>query len=258
MKKSVLLFLCLFLGSVWQIGAQSASNTLNTPFVDVQVRGINGNQEGALAIQVILLLAVIALSPSVLLLLTSFLRVAIVLDFIKRALGLQQVPPNQIIMGISLFLTLFVMWPTFSEVYQQAFKPYSKGEITVQETFSRAEKPFRYFMFKQINDSADGRKNIELFLTLTGRHEQPKVLADIPTYVLIPAFILNELRIAFKIAILLFLPFLIIDMVVSSVLMSMGMMMLPPAMISTPFKLMLFVLVDGWSLITRNVIEGFL
>ncbi len=258
MKKSTIILLWLLVLPALALNAQNASDSLNTPFVDIEVQGIDGPQEGALAIQVILLLAVIALSPSLILLLTSFLRIAIVLDFIKRALGLQQVPPNQVIMGVALFLTIFVMWPTFEQIYEDSFKPYADGEITIQEMFEGAEAPIRFFMFKQINDSADGRKNIELFLRMSGTTEQPEVLADIPTYVIIPAFILNELRIAFKIAILLFLPFLIIDMVVSSVLMSMGMMMLPPAMISTPFKLMLFVLVDGWSLITRNLIEGFL
>lgn len=257
MKKFLLIFCLACIVPTGVLFAQSSTRDLNTPFVDIAVRGVDGNQEVALTIQILLLLSVIALSPSILLLLTSFLRVSIVFDFIKRALGLQQVPPNQIILGISLFLTLFIMWPVFEQVYTDSFKPFAQGEISIDEMFPRAEKPFRFFMFKQINNSDEGRENIELFLSLSGETEKPKVLADIPTYVLIPAFILNELRIAFKIAIILFLPFIIIDMVVSSILMSMGMIMLPPTMIAMPFKLMLFVLVDGWSLLTRNLVESF-
>lgn len=258
MKKLLILGL-LLLGGAFSAYAQNAAPAgLRTPFVDITVRGLEGNQETALSIQIILLLAVIALSPSIVLLTTCFLRVSIVFDFIKRALSLQQVPPTQVILGISLFLSAFIMWPTLTTIYQESFKPFSKGEIQIAQMYSNAEKPLRSFMFSQINGSQEGRKNIELFLSLSGVKEQPKILADIPTYVLIPAFILNELRIAFKIAIALYLPFIIIDMVVSSILMSMGMIMLPPVMISLPFKLLLFVLVDGWSLITMNLVEGFL
>lgn len=258
MKKKLLIVGLLLLGTVGLLSAQSSvPANLRTPFVDIAVRGLEGNQETALSIQIILLLAVITLSPSIVLLTTCFLRISIVFDFIKRALSLQQVPPTQIVLGISLFLSAFVMWPTLNEIYQESFKPFSKGEIQIAQMYSNAEKPLRSFMFNQINNSQEGRKNIELFLSLSGVKEQPKVLADIPTYVLIPAFVLNELRIAFKIAIAIYLPFIVIDMVVSSILMSMGMIMLPPVMISLPFKLLLFVLVDGWSLITMNLVEGF-
>jgi len=253
-------FLTVFLSffAIISISAQSAGSNAVTPFVDIAVRGVEGNQETALSIQIILLLAVITLSPSIILLTTSFLRLSIVFDFVKRALSLQQVPPNQVILGISLFLTLFIMWPTFNKIYTESFKPFSDGEFGIEEMYKKAEKPLRFFMFKQINNSDEGRKNIELFLALSGETKQPEVLADIPTYVLVPAFILNELRIAFKIAIVLFLPFIVIDMIVASILMSMGMIMLPPVMVSLPFKLMLFVMVDGWSLLTVNLVEGFL
>lgn len=258
MKKYSIIFLFLFCCMGGALHGQNATNGLNTPFVDINIRGVDGNQETALTIQIILLLAVIALSPSIILLTTSFLRISIVFEFIKRALSLQQVPPTQIILGVSLFLTLFVMWPTFSDIYDNSFKPFANGEINISQMYTNAEKPLRNFMFNQIDNSKEGRKNIELFLGLSGVSEQPKVLADIPTYVLVPAFILNELRIAFMIAIALYIPFIIIDMVVSSVLMSMGMIMLPPVMISLPFKLLLFVMVDGWSLLTRNVVQGFM
>jgi flagellar biosynthetic protein FliP len=185
---------------------------------------------------------------------TSFLRVAIVLDFIKRALALQQVPPNQVIMGIALFLTIFIMWPTFSIINTNALQPLAAGELSIENAYRQAEAPLREFMFRQMRSSP---QNIALFMEMRGLG-QPNSLADVPTYVLIPAFILNELTIAFKIGILLFIPFIVIDMVVASCLMSMGMIMLPPIMISMPFKLTLFVLVDGWGLLTNQLMHSFL
>jgi flagellar biosynthetic protein FliP len=185
---------------------------------------------------------------------TSFLRVSIVLDFIKRALSLQQVPPNQVLLGIAFFLTSFIMWPTFTEIYDNSLRPMSDGEISIEEAYIAAERPLRIFMYSQMRSNPE---NIRLFMTMRGL-PKPETLADVPTYILIPSFILNELTIAFKIGILLFIPFIIIDMVVASTLMSMGMIMLPPVMISTPFKLILFVLVDGWNLMTRQLVESFL
>jgi flagellar biosynthetic protein FliP len=185
---------------------------------------------------------------------TSFLRISIVLDFVKRALSLQQVPPNQVLMGISLFLTIFIMWPTFQTIYDNSFRPLSEGKISVQQAYSQAEAPLRLFMYTQMQGNPD---NIRLFMTMRGLN-RPETLADVPTYVLIPAFILNELTIAFKIGILLFIPFIVIDMVVASALMSMGMIMLPPVMISMPFKLILFILVDGWGLLTNQLIRSFI
>jgi flagellar biosynthetic protein FliP len=184
---------------------------------------------------------------------TSFLRISIVLDFVKRALSLQQVPPTQVLMGISLFLTVFIMWPTFETVYNDALKPMSDGKISVSEAYTAAEKPFRIFMYRQMSSDP---QNIKLFMSMRGL-PKPNTLADVPTYVLVPAFILNELTVAFKIGILLYIPFIIIDMVVASILMSMGMIMLPPVMISMPFKLILFVLVDGWGLLTQNIVRSF-
>ena len=224
------------------------------PFVDLSVRSPTTGKEVAFSLQLLLLLTVLSLAPSLLILMTSFLRVSIVLDFVKRALSLQQVPPGQVLMGIALFLTIFIMWPTFNEVYTQSIQPLTAGTIGVEDAYRAAEKPFRLFMYAQMKSNPE---NIRLFMTMRGL-PKPQSLADVPTYVLVPAFILNELTISFKIGILLYIPFIIIDMVVASTLMSMGMIMLPPVMISTPFKLILFVLVDGWNLMARQLVESFL
>lgn len=226
---------------------------LQIPFIDVQVREPNGAGEVALSLQLLLLLAVLTLAPSLVILLTSFLRIAIVLDFIKRALSLQQVPPNQVLMGIALFLSLFIMWPAVSNIYENAYLPFSRGEIETGEAFERFEKPIRIFMYRQMRADTG---SIELFMRM-GDFPKPQVLADVPTFVLIPAFILHELTVAFRIGILLFIPFIIIDMVVASTLMSMGMIMVPPIIISLPFKLLLFVLVDGWNLLVGQLVQSF-
>jgi flagellar biosynthetic protein FliP len=223
------------------------------PFVDLTVREPRSGREVAFSLQLLLLLTVLSLAPSIFIIMTSFLRISIVLDFVKRALSLQQVPPNQVILGISLFLTLFIMWPTFDDMYQKSFRPLSEGQIGVEEAYREAERPMRLFMYNQMRKSPD---NIRLFMSMRGL-PKPNTLADVPTYVLIPAFILNELTVAFKIGILLYIPFIVIDMVVASALMSMGMIMLPPVMISMPFKLILFILVDGWGLMTAQLIKSF-
>ncbi|MDR1930617.1 MAG: flagellar type III secretion system pore protein FliP [Treponema sp.] len=224
------------------------------PFIDLTVRNPANNQEVAFSVQLLLLLTILSLAPSIIILMTSFLRISIVLDFVKRALSLQQVPPNQVILGISLFLTLFIMWPTLSVIYENAFRPLADGNIGVEEAYREAEGPLRVFMYRQMEGSPD---NIRLFMAMRGL-DRPNTLADVPTYVLIPAFILSELTVAFKIGIMLFIPFIVIDMVVASALMSMGMIMLPPVMISMPFKLILFILVDGWTLLTEQMIRSFL
>ena len=235
-----------------QAAAPSASN-LNFPFVDLNVRTARNNGEVVLSVQLLLLLTVLALAPSILILTTSFLRIAIVFDFIKRALSLQQAPPNQVLMGLALFLTLFIMWPTFDEIYQRSVKPFGEGKMGLQEMYTNAEKPIRIFMYRQIGNDTEP---IKLFMSMR-KLPKPRTLADVPTYVLIPAFVLHEMTTAFKIGILLFIPFIIIDMVVASTLMSMGMIMLPPVMISMPFKLILFVLVDGWGLLTMQLVRSF-
>lgn len=219
------------------------------PTIDVQIRRAQTGNEISFYVQILLLLTILTLAPSILLLMTCFLRFSIVLDFIKRALSLQQVPPTSVLNGIALFLTLFVMWPTFTGIYNNAFKPLSEGQIPIERALSEAEAPLRIFMYKQMANNTD---YISLFMSL-GKLDKPETLADVPTYALIPAFILHELTAAFRIGILLYIPFIVIDMVVASILMSMGMIMLPPVQISMPFKLILFILVDGWGLLTRQL-----
>ena len=223
------------------------------PFVDLTIRNPSNNKEVAFSIQLLLLLTVLSLAPSILILMTSFLRISVVLDFIKRALSLQQVPPNQVLMGIAFFMTVFIMWPTLDQINKNALTPLAAGKISVSEAYRAGEAPLRLFMYKQMETNPE---NIRLFMSMRGL-EKPNTLADVPTYILVPAFILNELTVAFKIGIYLYIPFIIIDMVVASVLMSMGMIMLPPVMISMPFKLILFILVDGWNLMTRQLVLSF-
>ncbi|MDR1788354.1 MAG: flagellar type III secretion system pore protein FliP [Treponema sp.] len=226
------------------------------PFIDLTVRNPQNGREVAFSLQLLLLLTALSLAPSIIILMTSFLRISVVLDFIKRALSLQAVPPTQVLMGISLFMTLFIMWPTFSTIYEKALRPLSAGEVNVETAYHEAEAPLRDFMYTQMRASPAANDNIRLFMAMA-RLERPARLGDVPTWVLIPAFILNELTVAFKIGILLFIPFIVIDMVVASALMSMGMIMLPPVMISMPFKLILFVLVDGWGLLTGQLFRSF-
>ncbi|MDR2476751.1 MAG: flagellar type III secretion system pore protein FliP [Treponema sp.] len=223
------------------------------PFIDLTVRNPASGQEVAFSLQLLLLLTVLSLAPSIIILMTSFLRISIVLDFIKRALSLQQVPPNQVLMGIAFFMTVFIMWPTFDTIYTNSIRPLAAGELSVEAAYREAEAPLRLFMYSQMRSRPE---NIRLFMAMRGL-DRPNTLADVPTWVLIPAFILNELTVAFKIGILLFIPFIVIDMVVASALMSMGMIMLPPVMISMPFKLILFILVDGWGLLTDQLVRSF-
>ncbi len=224
------------------------------PFINFNIREPQTNQEVAFSVQMLLLLTVLSLAPSILLLTTSFLRISIVLDFVKRALSLQQVPPTQVLNGIALFLSLFIMWPTFTEIYEKSFKPLSEGTMNVENAWTEAEKPVRLFMYRQM---ANDTSSIALFMSMA-KLDKPRTLADVPTRVLIPAYILHELTVAFKIGILLYIPFIIVDMVVASILMSMGMIMLPPVQISMPFKLILFILVDGWGLLTQQLFNSFL
>ncbi|WP_420070099.1 flagellar type III secretion system pore protein FliP [Rarispira pelagica] len=254
-KKILLIFLFVIVAIqpvFAQLGPED-NQGINIPFIDLTVREPVSNQEVAFSLQLLILLTVLTLAPSILILTTAFLRIAIVLDFIRRALSLQQVPPTQVLMGIALFLTFFVMWPVFYQIYDESFVPFSSGEIGIEEAYKKAEAPLRIFMYKQMSSSPE---NIRLFMNMT-ELPKPNTLADVPTHVLIPAFVLHELTVAFKIGIILYLPFIIIDMVVASTLMSMGMIMLPPVMVSFPFKLMLFLLVDGWTLITKQVLGSF-
>jgi flagellar biosynthetic protein FliP len=207
--------------------------------------------DGTNAIQILLLVGGISLVPALLFTLTGFTRIIIVLGFIRSGLGTPTAPPNQVLIGIAFFLTIFVMQPTLKDVKTQAWDPLNQGKITQVQALDRAQGPLREFMFRQTRET-----DLALFAGLA-KIDRPKTRKDIPTHVLIPAFTLSELKTAFQIGFLIFLPFLVIDVVVSSTLMSMGMVMLPPVFISLPFKILLFVLVDGWNLVTRSLVESF-
>ena len=222
------------------------------PNIAVQITEPQTGREVAFSVRLLLLLTILTLAPSILILVTCFLRFSIVLDFIKRALSLQQVPPTSVLNGIAFFMTIFVMWPTFTKIYDNAYKPLSNNEITIEEAYHEAEAPIRMFMYGQM---AGDTTYIKMFMSMA-KLEKPNTLADVPTYILVPSYILHELTVAFKIGVILYIPFIIIDMVVASILMAMGMMMLPPVQISMPFKLILFVLVDGWGLLTQQLFNS--
>jgi len=202
-------------------------------------------------IQILLLLTALSLAPAFLLMMTSFTRIVVVLSLIRSALSIQQTPPNQVLIGMALFLTFFVMAPTFQTINSDAINPYMAGKITYKDAIDKGSVPLRDFMFKQTKE-----KDLALMVQMA-RMSKPRNEKDIPTHVLIPAFIISELNTAFKIGFMIFIPFIVIDMVISSILMAMGMMMLPPVMISLPFKILLFVLADGWQLIVKSLVAGF-
>ncbi|WP_412069059.1 flagellar type III secretion system pore protein FliP [Rubrivirga sp. IMCC43871] len=218
------------------------------------VPGVTLTDDGdyALPVQLLLLMTVLTLAPSILILMTSFTRLVIVFSILRTAMGMQQSPPTQVIIGLSLFLTFFVMQPVFAEIDEGALQPYLNGELEQREALEVASKPIKGFMLAHTRD-----KDLVLFLDLA---DLPPIAAaaDVPLHVLVPAFVISELRVAFQIGFMLFLPFLVVDLIVASVLMSMGMMMLPPVMISLPIKLLLFVLTDGWFLIVESVVRGYL
>jgi flagellar biosynthetic protein FliP len=213
---------------------------------------MNGVAEGSNAVQILLLLGAMTLIPALLFCVTGFTRILIVLGFIRTAIGTPTAPPNQVLVGIALFLTLFVMAPTFNAIKNDAWDPLQAHRITQAQAIRRAEAPLREFMFDQTRTG-----DLALFVRLSKMRDQPETRADIPTTVLIPAFIVSELKTAFQIGFLIFLPFLVIDLIVASTLMSMGMIMLPPVFISLPFKILLFVLVDGWGLVTESLVKSF-
>jgi len=208
-------------------------------------------QQVSVLIEILLLFTVLSMAPAILLMMTSFTRLVIVFSFLRSALGTQQMPPTQVLIGLSLFLTAFIMTPVFSAMNETAIKPYMAEEITLEQALQEAAQPVRGFMFKQTRE-----KDLELFLSLA-KAPKPQNKEEVSTAVLIPAFMISELKTAFTIGFVLFLPFLIIDMVVASILLSMGMMMLPPIMVSLPFKLLLFVLVDGWYLVVGSLVKSF-
>ncbi|HEY3374515.1 MAG TPA: flagellar type III secretion system pore protein FliP [Candidatus Aquicultor sp.] len=243
--------LCIFMTSSVAAETASSSSAIPLPKLSLGIDQAQGSGDVSTSVQLLMLLTVLSLAPSLLIMVTSFTRIVIVLAFIRNALGTQQIPPTQVLVGLALFLTFFVMAPVFGQVNDNAIKPYTAKKITYNQAYTRAIEPVRHFMFKQTRE-----KDLALFVYLA-KIKRPKTQADVPTFVLIPSFIISELRAAFIIGFLIFIPFLIIDMVVASVLMSMGMMMVPPVMISLPLKILLFVLVDGWHLVTRALVMGF-
>lgn len=233
--------------------AQTAPDSLSAQqaFNILPQLNIGGNEEYALPIQLLLLLTVLSLAPAIVILTTSFTRLVVVFSILRTALGIQQSPPSQVIIGLSLFLTFFIMHPVLTTVHDNALEPYVAGEIGQQEAMDRAAVPIKKFMLAQTRE-----KDLMLFMDMA-EIESFSASDDIPLYVLVPGYIISELRIAFQIGFMIFLPFLVVDLIVASVLMSMGMMMLPPVMISLPLKLLLFVLTDGWYLIVESVVKGY-
>ncbi len=221
------------------------------PRILIEPRGEGTPQDFALTLQILILLTVLSLAPAFLVMVTSFTRIVVVLGFVRNALGSQQIPPTPVLIGLALFLTIFVMAPTFSRIQGEALAPYFEGTISQKEALERGLGILREFMFRQTQE-----KDLALMVSLA-KIPRPRTPDDVPTHVLIPAFIVSELKAAFTMGFLIYVPFLVIDMVVASILMSMGMMMLPPVLISLPFKILLFVLVDGWALITRGLVLSF-
>lgn len=231
--------------------AWCAPEPLALPSVSLGVGKATKPGDVAVVLQIFFLMTILSLAPGILIMTTSFTRIVVVLSFLRNALGTQQSPSNQIIIGLSLFITFFVMSPVWQQINSDALQPYRAQTITQEDAIKKALVPVRKFMFSQTRE-----KDIALFVSIS-KMPRPKNADDIPTLTLIPAFVISELRTAFQIGFLIYIPFLVVDMVVASVLMSMGMMMLPPVMVSLPFKILLFVLVDGWSLVIGSLVKSF-
>lgn len=229
----------------------SAAPLVPVPNINIGVEAANNPQDVALSLQILLTLTILTLAPSIIIMMTSFIRIVVVLSFLRGALATQQMPPNQVLVGLSLFLTFFVMSPYLEQANVNGLQPYFNGTISQETAITESLKPMREFMFKQTREN-----DLALFVNLS-EAQRPDSPEDIPTTTLIPAFVISELKTAFQIGFMIYIPFIIIDMVVASTLMSMGMMMVPPVMISLPFKLLLFILVDGWHLIIKALIDSF-
>ena len=226
-------------------------NTFEIPRIGIEVGEAQTPRDIVNTFEILFVFTILTLAPSILIMMTSFTRIIIVLAFIRNALGTQQTPPNQVLIGLALFLTFFIMAPIGDNINKNAIQPYLDGDIAQERALENAMEPIRNFMFKQTRN-----KDLTLFLNMTDI-DTPDALEEVPNRVLIPAFMISELKTAFQIGFLIYIPFIIIDMVVASTLMSMGMMMLPPVIISLPFKILLFIMVDGWNLIVKTLITGF-
>lgn len=240
--------LALF-GLLFSVLPSTAAMTF--PNINIGMQTANTPQDFTNGLQILIWLTILTLAPSILIMTTSFVRLVVVLSLTRQAIGASNLPPNQVLTSLALILTFFIMAPTFNEINEKALQPYMNNQITQQAALERGIEPIRTFMFKQTHE-----KELALFVRMA-KIDKPKTKEDVPTYVLLPAFILSELKTAFTIGFVVYLPFLVIDIVVSSVLVSMGMMFLPPTMIALPFKLIMFVMVDGWYLIVRSLVESF-
>ncbi len=249
--KKILVFGILFLCLFSLVPAVHAQTTVPIPQVTLGIGKATKPQDVALTLQILFFMTILSLAPAILIMTTAFPRIIIALYFLKQALGTQSMPPSQLLIGLALFLTFFIMAPTWSKVNQTAFQPYLKSKITLDSAYAIGVKPIRNFMLRQTRE-----KDLAMMVHLA-HLKRPDTPADIPTYVVIPAFAISEMRIGFEIGFLIFIPFMMIDMIVASVLMSMGMMMVPPMMISLPMKILLFVLVDGWYLLVGSLVQGF-
>lgn len=241
--------IALFAGALLFGSAAHAQVTL--PSLNLGFKSTNNPQEIVSALKILMMLTVLTLAPAILIMMTAFTRIIIVLSFVRQALGTQQMPPNQLLVGLALFLTFFIMAPFFNKINQEALTPFMNNQISQEMAIEKSLGPLRQFMFNQTR-----AQDLQLFIGLS-KSEAPRTRADVPTTVLIPAFVLSELKTAFQIGFIIYLPFLVIDMVAASVLMAMGMMMLPPVVISLPLKIMLFVLVDGWALLVGSLVKSF-
>lgn len=245
------LVICLALLAILFLAGLAKAQPVALPRVGIEFNTAEEPEDVALTLQILFLLTILSLAPAMVIMVTSFTRIVVVLSFVRSALATQNMPPNQVIIALALFLTFFTMAPYWQQVNEMALQPYLQGELPYEEAVTSAVEPVRDFMFRQTRE-----KDLALFVSLADL-ERPRVPEDIPTHVLIPAFVISELKTAFQIGFLIYIPFLVIDMVVASTLMSMGMLMLPPVMISLPFKILLFVLVDGWHLVVRSLVLGF-
>ena len=231
--------------------AQQKSTTFPFPKVSLDVGTAQTGNDVSVTLQILLLMTVLSLAPSLVIMTTAYLRIIIVFHFLKSALGTQQMPPSQLLAGVALFVTFFIMTPTWNKVNDEALKPLMANQINVEEAYNKGIEPIRQFMFKQTRD-----EDLELFIGLSNQ-VRPANRNEISTYILIPSFVLSELRAGFIMGFFLFIPFIMVDMIISSILMAMGMMMMPPMMISLPFKILLFILVDGWNLIIGSLVRSF-
>ena len=244
--------LCFLIGSHAFGGSRHVfAQATKDPTISLQVSGLDATEPWTFGLRILLMLTVLTLAPALLILVTSFTRVVIVLGLLRQALGTLHAPPNQVMIGLALFLTLFIMMPVWEKVRTEALNPFLENQVTQEVAMQRAIDPIREFMLKQVRE-----KDLSLFMTM-GKIPDPQTAKDVPIHVLIPAFVTSELRTAFQIGFLIYVPFLVIDMIVASTLMAMGMMMLPPIMISLPFKLILFVLADGWLLVVGSLMNSF-